>query len=110
MAEHAYHMFVLGMMVSLYETHEVTSNRESGEGRYDVVVKPRNVKTHSRGFVFEFKRVEEEKHLARGVEKALAQIKERAYDTMFGGTKVPRIVHIGVAFAGKKTMVGMAYV
>jgi hypothetical protein len=110
MAEHAYHMFVLGMMVSLYETHEVTSNRESGEGRYDVVVKPRNVKTHSRGFVFEFKRVEEEKQLAKGVEKALAQIKGRAYDTMFGGTKVPHIVHIGVAFSRKKTLVGMAYV
>jgi hypothetical protein len=110
MAEHAYHMFVLGMMVSLYETHEVMSNRESGEGRYDVVVKPRNVKTHSRGFVFEFKRVEEEKQLAKGVEKALAQIKGRAYDTMFWGTKVPHIVHIGVAFAGKKTLVGMAYV
>jgi hypothetical protein len=60
--------------------------------------------------VFEFKRVEEEKQLAKGVEKALAQIKGRAYDTMFGGIKVPHIVHIGVAFAGKKTLVGMAYV
>jgi hypothetical protein len=54
--------------------------------------------------------VEEEKQLAKGVEKALAQIKGRAYDTMFGGIKVPHIVHIGVAFAGKKTLVGMAYV
>jgi gas vesicle protein len=110
MAEHAYHMFVLGMMVSLYETHEVTSNRESGEGRYDVVVKPRNVQTHPRAFVFEFKQVEKEKQLAKGVETALAQIKERAYDTIFGGTKVPHIVHIGVAFAGKKALVKMAYV
>jgi hypothetical protein len=75
-----------------------------------VVVKPRNAQTHPRAFVFEFKQVEKEKQLPKGVETALAQIKERAYDTIFGGTKVPHIVHIGVAFAGKKALVKMAYV
>jgi hypothetical protein len=54
----------------------VDVDREGGVGKYDVVVKPRNMKTPPRGFVFEFKRAGEEKRLAKGVEKALALTKE----------------------------------
>jgi hypothetical protein len=108
--EYGYHLFVLGLLAGLRETHEVRSNIESGEGRSDVIVIPRDVQTHSRGFVFECKRVAEEGQLEQGVASALAQIKEKQYDAVVKQREVPHIVHIGIAFAGKKARVGMAYV
>jgi hypothetical protein len=100
-------MFVLGMMIQLRDTHEVISNRESGNDRYDMAIIPRNVQTHPRGFVFAFKQVEEEGQLAKGVEQALRQITNKAYDTELTRRNVPHIVHVGIAFAGKQTAVGI---
>jgi hypothetical protein len=107
--EYGYHLFVLGLLAGLRETHEVKSNIESGHGRSDVIVIPRNVQTHPRGFVIECKRVAEEAQLALGVAHALAQIKEKQYDTAIKQQGVPHIVHIGIAFAGKRARVGMEY-
>ena len=70
---------------------------------------PRNVQTHPRGFVFEFKEVEKEAQLAQGVAFALQQITNKAYDTELTKRNVPQIVHIGIAFAGKQTSVGMEH-
>ncbi len=105
--ENLYHMFVLGMMIQLRETHEVISNRESGKGRYDMALIPRNVQTHPRGFVFEFKEVAKEAQLEKGVAQALRQISNKAYDRELTRRKVPHIVHVGIAFVGKQTAVGI---
>jgi hypothetical protein len=67
------------------------------------------VQTHPRGFVFEFKEVEEEAQLARGVAYALKQITNKAYDTELTRRNVPHIVHVGIAFAGKQTSVGIEH-
>jgi hypothetical protein len=105
--ENLYHMFVLGVMIQLRETHEVISNRESGKGRYDMALIPRNVHTHPRGFVFEFKEVAKEEQLTKGVAQALRQITNKTYDTELTRRKVPHIVHVGIAFVGKQTAVGI---
>jgi hypothetical protein len=105
--ENLYHMFVLGMMIQLRETHEVISNRESGKGRYDMALIPRNVHTHPRGFVFEFKEVAKEEQLQKGVAQALRQITNKTYDRELTRRKVPHIVHVGIAFVGKQTAVGI---
>ncbi len=105
--ENLYHMFVLGMMIQLRDTHEVISNRESGKGRYDMALIPRNVHTHPRGFVFEFKEVEKETQLEKGVAQALRQMSNKTYDRELTRRKVPHIVHVGIAFFGKQTAVGI---
>jgi hypothetical protein len=107
--ENVYHMFVLGMMIQLRDTYEVFSNRESGKGRYDMALIPRNVQTHPRGFVLAFKEVEKEAQLAQSVAFALQQITNKAYDTELTKRNVPHIVHIGIAFAEKQTSVGMEH-
>ena len=68
---------------------------------------PRNVHTHPRGFVFEFKQVAKEAQLEKGVAQALRQISNKAYDTELTRRRVPHIVHVGIAFVGKQTAVGM---
>jgi hypothetical protein len=108
--EYGYHLFVLGLLAGLRETYEVKSNIESGEGRSDVTVIPRNMQPNSRGFIFECKRVEQKEQLDRGVAQALAQIKEKQYDAVVKQRGVPHIVHIGIAFVGKHARVGMVYV
>jgi hypothetical protein len=95
------------MMIQLRETHEVISNRESGKGRYDMALIPRNVQTHPRGFVFEFKEVAKETQLEKGVAQALGQIMNKTYDRELTRRKVPHIVHVGIAFVGKQTAVGI---
>ena len=94
-------------MFSICDSYEVISNRESGKGRYDMALIPRNVHTHPRGFVFEFKEVAKEAQLEKGVAQALRQMSNKAYDKELTRRKVPHIVHVGIAFVGKQTAVGM---
>ena len=76
--ERFYHGFVLGLMVELADKYVVTSNRESGLGRYDVMLEPRNMENDA--FLLEFKvQGEDEKELSDTVKEALRQIEERDY-------------------------------
>ncbi len=106
--ERFYHGFVLGLMAELTGKYLITSNRESGFGRYDVMLEP--VNREDSAFVLEFKvhDPEEEKSLEDTVRAALAQIEERAYDTQLtaGGIPKSRIRHYGFAFQGKKVLIG----
>ena len=113
--ERFYHGFVLGLMVELAGRFEITSNRESGFGRYDVVLKPKAngasaASSTPDAIIMEFKvhDPEEEKSLEDTVRAALAQIEERAYDTQLtaGGIPKSRIRHYGFAFQGKKVLIG----
>lgn len=106
--ERFYHGFVLGLMAELTGKYRITSNRESGFGRYDVMLEP--VNREDSAFVLEFKvhDPEEEKSLEDTVRAALAQIEERAYDTQLTAAGIPksRIRHYGFAFQGKKVLIG----
>ena len=106
--ERFYHGFVLGLMVELAERYVLTSNRESGFGRCDVMLEPRRAEDD--GIIIEFKvqDAEEEKELADTVKAALKQIEEKKYDTMLVEKGVPKekIRSYGFAFRGKEVLIG----
>ena len=109
--ERFYHGFVLGMLVELRDTYEVLSNRESGFGRYDVMLIPRDpAQAGKPAIVLEFKVYdpEEEKDLKDTVASALKQITEMDYDAALveRGFKKEEIRHYGFAFEGKKVLIG----
>ncbi|KKQ33041.1 MAG: hypothetical protein US49_C0003G0069 [candidate division TM6 bacterium GW2011_GWF2_37_49] len=103
--EKFYHAFVLGMLVSLSENYEVKSNKESGFGRYDVMVIPKNPKL--RGIIMEFKKVTDliDNSLDKAVEIALTQIDDKKYATELLARGVENIVKLGIAFDGKRVLV-----
>ena len=106
--ERFYHGFVLGLMVDLRGRYIITSNRESGFGRYDVMLEP--LQDSDPAIVLEFKvrDPEDEATLADTVSAALRQIEEKAYDTALSekGISQKRIRHYGFAFEGKKVLIG----
>ncbi len=115
--ERFYHGFVLGLMVELADRYVLTSNRESGFGRYDVVLEPRQDTGVSGALeldavIIEFKvqDTEEEEKLSDTVEAALKQIDKKKYDTALVAKGIPknRIRKYGFAFCGKKVLIGRA--
>ncbi|MCI8785421.1 MAG: AAA family ATPase [Eubacterium sp.] len=108
--ERFYHGFVLGLIVDLADRYKITSNRESGFGRYDVVMEP--LQSGLDAFVMEFKvfHPEREKDLHETVKHALQQIAEKEYDAdlIAGGIQKGHIRHYAIAFEGKHILVGSA--
>ena len=105
--ERFYHGFVLGLLVEVRDLYEIRSNRESGYGRYDVMLIPKTKKND--GIILEFKVKEaEEKTLEETVQTALAQIEDKEYDTKLLelGVSKEHIRHYGFAFEGKKVLIG----
>lgn len=106
--ERFYHGFVLGLLVELRDQYEVRSNRESGYGRYDVMLIPRQ--KNQLAFVLEFKVYDEQEELKLEdtVQSALVQIEEKHYDTELieRGISKSKIRHYGFAFEGKKVLIG----
>lgn len=104
-SEKIYHAFVLGMLVGLKDKYDVRSNRESGYGRYDVVLFPKN--SRDLGIIMEFKKAEEneEKNLEKVAKSAIKQIEEKKYSQELLDRGVHRILQIGFAFSGKKVVI-----
>lgn len=102
--EKFYHGFVLGMMVSLSETHEVISNRESGYGRYDVMLIPKD--PEQLGIILEFKTALEKKvSLKQAAVQAMQQINSRDYENELRRRGIERILKMAMAFRGKQVHV-----
>ncbi len=112
--ERFWHGMVLGLLVEMRGTHRLTSNRESGYGRYDVALVPRDPSAQGptgEAHVIEFKVVDScdgEKTLQDAVSSAHAQIQAKAYDAglIEAGVDPTRIHHWGIAFQGKDVLVG----
>lgn len=106
--ERFYHGFVLGLLVELRDRYQIRSNRESGYGRYDVMLTP--VTEVDDAIVIEFKvhEPDEEESLPDTVRTALDQITEKNYDAelLAQGISAERIRHYGFAFEGKKVLIG----
>ena len=106
--ERFYHGFVLGLIVELSDQYIITSNRESGFGRYDIMLKPKNHADDA--FILEFKvhDKEDEKTLQDTVDAALLQIREKQYAASLKAEGIPEnhIFAYGFAFEGKKVLIG----
>ena len=106
--ERFYHGFVLGLMADLSAEYMITSNRESGFGRYDVMMEPRD--KNKKAVIMEFKvhNPRREASLEETVEAAHAQIEEKKYEAVLldKGFDREQIYKYGFAFEGKKVLIG----
>ena len=103
--ESFFHAFVLGMLVSLGETHQIKSNRESGYGRYDVMVIPRD--KNKLGIIIEFKKVDKTRNetLEIAAKNALKQIEEKKYEQELLSIGIKDILKLAIIFEGKKVLI-----
>ena len=101
-AENFYHAFVLGMLVGLKDSYYVNSNRESGYGRYDIMLEPKDKNGNS--FIMEFKVLKngEEKTLKETIENAKRQIEEKKYEESLKERGFKNITKMVYAFNGKE--------
>ena len=97
--EDFYHGLILGMTLYLDRDYYITSNRESGLGRYDVIVEPKN--RNNRGYILEFKVAKIEKDLEKVSKEAIEQIINKKYDISLKERGIRDITLIGIAFFGK---------
>ena len=107
--ERFYHGFVLGLMVDLQDKYHITSNRESGFGRYDIMLEPVAI-GQSDAIILEFKVIdpESEADLNETVKNALEQIRHKQYDAQLlaRGFRADQIRAYGFAFQGKQVLIG----
>lgn len=106
--EKVYHAFVLGMLLALRDSYEVRSNRESGFGRYDVLLIPHDVT--KLGVIFEFKKVNPAKEsLEDAADLAVQQIIDKHYAVELYDRGIQQVLALGIAFLQKKVVVKHCY-
>ena len=107
--ERFFHGFVLGLLVELRDIYEIKSNRESGYGRYGVLLVPKSDDRKYNAIILEFKVFDsyDESTLEDTAQSALRQIEEKNYDAelIARGIEKDRIRHYGFAFEGKKVLI-----
>ena len=104
-AENFYHAFVLGLLVGLKDTYYVNPNRESGMGRYDIMLEPKDKDGNS--FIMEFKvyRKDKEKTIEETIANAKRQIEEKGYETNLREKGFENITKMVFAFKGKEAKI-----
>lgn len=100
--EKVYHAFVLGMLISISNTHEVKSNKESGYGRYDVMIVPKDISKP--GIIIEFKKINtlSKETVEQGTLEALKQIEEKKYSSEILAREIKNIIKLAIVFKGKE--------
>jgi Predicted AAA-ATPase/PD-(D/E)XK nuclease superfamily len=101
--EKSYHLFVLGLLVILSDSYEVKSNRESGYGRYDIMLIPKYPEAN--GIIIEFKKVSPGETLEDTAQQGLDQIISKQYSQELCARGITHIITYGIAFEGKKVFV-----
>ena len=103
--EKVYHALVTGLLVWISGTHEIKSNRESGYGRYDISIIPKD--TRKIGYVIEFKAAEAEdgETIESAAESALKQIEDKQYETELIERGITHIKKLAIVFSGKEVLV-----
>ena len=97
--EDFYHGLILGMTLYLDSQYYVTSNKESGLGRYDVTIEPKN--KNNKAYILEFKVTKNEEDLEKEAKQAIEQIISKKYDVSLKEKGIKDIIILGVAFCGK---------
>ncbi len=109
--EQFYHGLMLGLILKLRNEYEITSNGFAGKGRYDLLLKPKNILGRREGIIFELKIVNlveklEKDNLKKKLEKeceiALRQIDEKKYSSVLRNAGVEKVLKIGIEFLGKE--------
>lgn len=109
--EQFYHGLMLGLILTLKNEYEITSNNFAGKGRYDLLLKPKNILEGKEGIIIELKIINEVKNLndnkiheklEKECEDALKQIDEKEYSSVLKNAGVEKLLKIGIAFMGKE--------
>jgi len=103
--EKVYHALVAGLLIWISNTHEVKSNRESGYGRYDIMIIPKD--SAQTGYVIEFKSVDKDENetVENAIKAALAQIEAKQYETELVERGIKNIKKLAIVFSGKEVFV-----
>jgi hypothetical protein len=101
-AEKVYHAFVLGLLLNLRDAYQIKSNRESGYGRYDIMIIPDDKK--KLGIIIEFKKINQfsNENKEEALASALKQIEEKNYQAELNSLGIDKILKLAVVFAGKE--------
>ena len=104
-AEHFYHAFLLGLIARLDSRYRIRSNRESGLGRYDICLIPKD--TSQKGIVMEIKapRLGRKETLEQNLAAAREQLEARKYDAELSTDSVTDVLRLAIAVAGKEVAV-----
>ncbi|HLP48080.1 MAG TPA: AAA family ATPase, partial [Candidatus Kapabacteria bacterium] len=101
--EKVYHALVAGMLTWITNTHDIKSNRESGYGRYDIMVIPHDLTMT--GYIIEFKKTRKNETVKSAVKSALKQIEDKKYETELLERGITNIKKLAIVFSGKKVFV-----
>jgi len=101
--EKVYHALVAGLLVWISDTHEIKSNRESGYGRYDIMIIPRD--PSQIGYIIEFKKTRENETIESAAKSALKQIEEKKYETELVEKGIKTVKKLAIVFSGKDVLV-----
>jgi hypothetical protein len=102
--EKFYHVFVLGLL-AFVKDYKITSNRESGYGRYDIMIIPKD--KSKKGIILEFKCVRKGEKIDDNIKSALKQIEDKKYEAELNSQGIKEVIKYAVVFEGKKCKIAM---